>query len=121
MADLGDRSRDRYHQASNQVSRMIDEQPLVLGAIGVAVGAALGATLPATRREDELMGEARDGLMERARETASAQAEAVKGAARDAGDGAEAGDHPREAHDERPASPLPVSNEPESTVARSPR
>ncbi len=39
--------------------RMVDEQPLVLVAVGVAIGAAL----PATRCEAALLGTARDGLL----------------------------------------------------------
>ena len=68
----------------------LEEQPLVLGAIGVAVGAALGAALPATEREDELMGERRDQLKDQAvqaglqqAEKAQDKAEAVVQAAKD--------------------------------------
>lgn len=53
-----------------RTTRMIDEQPLVLGAIGVAIGAAIGAALPATRREDEMMGDTRDGPLEGAGDVA---------------------------------------------------
>jgi hypothetical protein len=57
-------TRMRVDRVRARSMRMIDEQPLVLGAIGVAIGAAIGAALPATRREDELLGDARDGLLE---------------------------------------------------------
>lgn len=75
---LRERSRDRYYRARSSVSQMVDEQPLVVGAIGVAIGAALGASLPATRREDEWLGEQRDNLMERTRETAREYVEPMK-------------------------------------------
>jgi ElaB/YqjD/DUF883 family membrane-anchored ribosome-binding protein len=52
-----------------QVRYVIEEQPLVLGALGIAIGAAIGASLPGTRQEDRLMGEARDELLHRADET----------------------------------------------------
>lgn len=45
---------------------MLREQPLVLLGAGLAVGAALGAGLPPTRREDKLMGETRDKLVDHA-------------------------------------------------------
>lgn len=52
---------------------LVQEQPLVLGALGMAVGAALGAGLPRTRQEDELMGETRDDLVRRAEESGREQ------------------------------------------------
>ena len=71
----------------------LEEQPLVLGAIGIAVGAALGAALPATEREDELMGETRDKLKRQAEregrkqvEKARDMADAAYGAAKDEAD-----------------------------------
>ncbi len=63
-------TRVRVDRARDRTMRMIDEQPLVLGAIGVAIGAAIGTALPATRREDELLGGTRDGLLEGAGEVA---------------------------------------------------
>jgi hypothetical protein len=44
----------------------LHEQPLVLGAVGLAVGAAIGAALPATETEDEWMGETRDRVRDHA-------------------------------------------------------
>lgn len=41
---------------------MLDQQPLLIGAIGVALGALVGAMLPRTQMEDELLGETRDQL-----------------------------------------------------------
>lgn len=58
-ARYGDRAQDGF-------MRMLEEQPLVLGALAVAVGTAIGAALPATRTEDELMGEHRDRLRDEA-------------------------------------------------------
>ena len=65
----------------------LDEQPLVLGAIGLAVGAALGSALPSTEREDRLMGGSRDRLKRRAAEEGREQlhkAQAAAGAAYEA-------------------------------------
>jgi ElaB/YqjD/DUF883 family membrane-anchored ribosome-binding protein len=41
-------------------NNLFTEQPLLLGALGIAVGAAIGAALPATEQEDRLFGSARD-------------------------------------------------------------
>ena len=49
----------------------LNEQPLVLGAIGLAVGAALGSILPRSEREDRLMGGTSDRLKQQAEELES--------------------------------------------------
>jgi hypothetical protein len=49
---------------------VVRDQPLVLGAIGLAIGAAIGAALPRSATEDELMGEASDELARRAKRVA---------------------------------------------------
>lgn len=64
------RTRFQATRAGRKVQRsfldLVEEQPLVVGAIGVAVGAALGALLPATRTEDEWVGPARDRVRDEA-------------------------------------------------------
>lgn len=51
-------------------SRLMEEQPLIAGAIGLAIGAAIGAALPATRTEDRLMGGTADRIKDEAWRTA---------------------------------------------------
>ena len=76
-ADLGRNTAERARQAGhgvadqatraqNAVSRLIEEQPLIVGAVGLAIGAAIGAWLPPSRREDELMGETSNSVKEQA-------------------------------------------------------
>jgi hypothetical protein len=60
----------------------LHEQPLVLGALGLAVGAAIGAALPATETEDEWMGDTRDRLKDRAARLSREQLEKAKAAGR---------------------------------------
>jgi hypothetical protein len=47
---------------------LMEEQPLILGALGIAIGAAIGAALPSTEQEDRLVGEMRDKAMEKAKQ-----------------------------------------------------
>lgn len=73
VAAAGREARDQLGQLGDSTRQglgwLVREQPLVLGAIGLAVGAAVGALLPDTEAEDRLMGETRDDLVERASTT----------------------------------------------------
>ena len=84
LADAGQGARDQFGRFGDGTRQglgwLVREQPLVLGAIGLAVGAAVGALLPGTETEDRLMGETRDDLAERARATAEEGLERAKGA-----------------------------------------
>ncbi|WP_455886520.1 DUF3618 domain-containing protein [Pseudomonas rustica] len=69
MGASADNLRHSAHQVADQTTalkgqldQMLQEQPLVLAALGIALGAALGAALPSTRKEDELMGASSDRL-----------------------------------------------------------
>lgn len=84
---------------SQAAGRMIEEHPLVAGAIAMALGAALAAALPRTRVEDRTFGAESDRLMaraaailreERARvaRVSEGVAEELKGSARDVVDAA---------------------------------
>jgi hypothetical protein len=98
LSDTGDYLRDSARGAQARAGsygrRMqrgffdtLHEQPLVLGAVGLAVGAAIGAALPATETEDEWLGDTRDRLKDRAAQAGREQldkAGAAAGAAYDA-------------------------------------
>lgn len=82
VADLGEAARRRAGDLGGTAERglgwVMREQPLVLGAIGVALGAAVGALLPSTEAEDRLMGETRDRALEQAKDVAQQGYERVK-------------------------------------------
>ena len=65
--EIASSARHRIGRARGGLTHLLDERPLLVGAIGLAVGVALGALLPTTRREDEWFGETRDSLKHRAR------------------------------------------------------
>jgi ElaB/YqjD/DUF883 family membrane-anchored ribosome-binding protein len=78
VSELSARTREQMYRTRGTLTHVLEEQPLVVGAIGLAVGAVLGASLPSTRREDELMGGTRDDMMHSARDAVGEQAEALK-------------------------------------------
>lgn len=53
-------------QAGGGIERLLREQPLAIGAIGLALGALVGASLPRSRQEDELLGETGERLRDKA-------------------------------------------------------
>jgi ElaB/YqjD/DUF883 family membrane-anchored ribosome-binding protein len=50
-------------RAREGFDNLLEDQPLILGALGVALGAVIGAMLPATEQEDRLFGPLRDKTM----------------------------------------------------------
>ena len=60
---------------------LIEDQPLVAGAIAMALGAAVGGALPRSRIEDQMFGEQSDRAMEAARTLAKEQGAKVQATA----------------------------------------
>ena len=69
--------------AQRQFDRTLNENPLAMGALALGVGAAVALALPSTRKEQELMGEQRDKLVEKASEVASGALDEVQTRAQD--------------------------------------
>lgn len=59
---------DQASQAQAGLMRIVREQPLVVGAVGLALGALIGAAMPRSRTEDELMGDTADEMKQAASE-----------------------------------------------------
>ena len=57
---------------------LLSEQPLLLGALGIAVGAAIGAALPPTEQEDRLFGSARDKALSEVKQRGNETYEQVR-------------------------------------------
>lgn len=70
--ELGGQARERARYQARQAQmgfwQSMEERPLAIGAAALALGVVAGLMVPSTRKEDELMGETRDRLMERAKE-----------------------------------------------------
>jgi hypothetical protein len=60
-------TRARAQQVQQRATTMLDEQPLVVGAIALAAGAVLGAALPTTQYENRTVGPVRDRTLDKAR------------------------------------------------------
>lgn len=70
--------------AQNGLQRLLRDNPLLVGAAAVLVGAAVGAALPETERENELLGETRDSVVNQAKDAAREAASTVQEVATDA-------------------------------------
>jgi ElaB/YqjD/DUF883 family membrane-anchored ribosome-binding protein len=64
-------------------SRFMREQPLVVGAAGIALGALIGAMLPPTRFEDELVGKKSDSMTDEVEQVAGEKLRQGASAARE--------------------------------------
>jgi ElaB/YqjD/DUF883 family membrane-anchored ribosome-binding protein len=78
MSQAMDVTRERTAQVRGRVSSMMEEQPLVFGAIAVAVGALIGAALPTTEVENRTVGQVRDRTLEKARQAGQRQYETLR-------------------------------------------
>jgi ElaB/YqjD/DUF883 family membrane-anchored ribosome-binding protein len=84
VSRLGNQARYQAQRASGGFQRMLQENPLAVGALGVGVGAAVGLAIPETTKEHEVMGEARDTFVEKAQEKAQDAQERVQQVAQEA-------------------------------------
>jgi hypothetical protein len=75
---VGNHLADGYRAGAERFSKAADEYPLALGAAFAALGVLAGLALPRTRKEDELMGEQSDHVMEAAKEKGEHALEAGK-------------------------------------------
>ena len=97
ISDTARNTQAQAQRAREGFNSLIEEQPLILGALGLALGAAIGAALPRTEKEDRLMGKMRDDTVGKVKEQ-GAQAydkaqETVKEAAAEHGQQAEGRAH----------------------------
>lgn len=80
-SETADSVRRMARRRQNQLQRMVQDNPLLVGAGALMLGAAFGMAVPETEAENELMGEARDNIVDRARGAARDAANQVQQAA----------------------------------------
>jgi hypothetical protein len=100
-----DRARQAAESGRRQAERardgfqyMLREQPLALGAIGLAVGAAVAAAVPRSRQEDEWMGEASDRMAQQAKQMGREQLDKARQATETAAQNVSAGSSQQSQH-----------------------
>ena len=71
-------AQDRAERAGGWIQRTLETNPLMGAALAATVGGAVGLALPETRREDQLLGKARDSLMGQAQEVRQETMEKVE-------------------------------------------
>lgn len=102
VSHAGERVRMRSRRMKESFGQMLEEQPLLVGAMGVALGAALGAAMPRSAAEDRLLGESSDAAARQVKDRASDAFDEVKHAAGEMAASAQQ-------HGEEPESPAQVS------------
>ncbi len=83
-SQLSDQAQYQVRRASDGFQRVLQENPLTVGALAVGVGAAIGLAIPETSKEHEVMGQARDNLVESAQETVQETQQKVQQVAEEA-------------------------------------
>ena len=81
LNDVGNLTKTQYYRAKDRIDTVREEQPWLIGALGLAIGAGVGAMLSTTRRENDMLGGMRDNLLGKAKETALNQVQTVKASA----------------------------------------
>ena len=84
VSNLTEQARYQARRASGGFERMVRENPLAMGAVAIGAGAAVGLAIPQSSQEHEVMGEARDTLVEKAQEKAQDAQEKVQRVAEEA-------------------------------------
>jgi hypothetical protein len=92
-------AREQADYARQRMNTLLHEQPLLLGALGLAAGAIIGALLPTSEAEDRILGEARDQAVKNVARTSRTLYEAARENA------AAFAPHGREDEGERPSRP----------------
>jgi ElaB/YqjD/DUF883 family membrane-anchored ribosome-binding protein len=72
------RAADVTRAQAERMNRLLHEQPLMLGALGLAAGAIIGALLPTTEHEGRMLGEMRNKTMKEVAQKSRAKLETAR-------------------------------------------
>lgn len=86
LEDWGNQARSQSQRVKTNLQHAAEENPIAFAIGAAVVGLALGMLLPETERENELMGPARDQLVDRAEETVERAKDAAVEAGREVKD-----------------------------------
>jgi hypothetical protein len=70
--------KETFMQAQSSLADLLERQPLVLGAVGLAIGATMAGALAKSSLEDEWVGNLSDGLKADLKERAGAVSQSVR-------------------------------------------
>lgn len=84
LADASQAVREHSREAGAGLSRLLREQPLLMGVVALAAGALFAAVLPHTDAEDQWIGKTRDDGLAQAKRAANDAYGRVRAAAREA-------------------------------------
>jgi len=78
VGNLTDQAQYQAQRVEDRFQQTLRSNPLAVGAVALALGTAVGLAVPQTQRENQLMGEARDTLIDKAQDVASETFEKVQ-------------------------------------------
>jgi len=84
VGDVAEQAQYRAQQATYSLQNMLQDNPLAVGAVAVALGAAVGFIVPETQQEHQLLGQARDTLVDKAQNVAQDTMQKVQNVAEEA-------------------------------------
>ena len=67
VGQVAGKAAERAKRTGSDLRRFFQSSPIIAGAAAMVLGAAIGALLPETEKENRLMGQARDDLVEQAK------------------------------------------------------
>jgi hypothetical protein len=76
--DLSGQAETLAREARQSIARLIEEQPILMAALGAALGAAVGAALPLSQAEKDLLGDTGAKALGAGREALSGAANVVR-------------------------------------------
>lgn len=84
VSHLPHQAQDQFQNLRGTYQQKMQESPLMMGVVAMGLGLAVGMLLPETQKENQVLGEKRDELMDQAQEKAGQAVERVQEVAQEA-------------------------------------